>query len=291
MAQSEAANSSTPTPLPSVQPASSIRVDGIVAFDKIDSTLIEQGSKFDIQFSTESSSNCRYTMKYPQVSGLANTALQAELNQHLRQDMIEQMRITGDLLEGDRCPLNSLRDSQNRPRFYTWTGSCKTHFAESRLVSIACSTLSVPGAYPHPQVHPVTFDLATGKIYQFADLFKPDSNYPVRVAVLMRDAWWETGPGYITFPFKQLETTAAFDFYFQEDCDQVFEHRWEDRNNSSLDRSGVPPKFCMVIPNLGSGASRNYLMPVRMSALEEILDTGGALGVLAERIDDRWQPY
>jgi hypothetical protein len=189
----EAVNSSTSTLLPSVQSVSSIEIDGIVAFDKIDSTLTAQGSKFDIQFSTESSSNCRYVIQYPQASGLADAALQTELNQSLRQNMIEQMGITGDLLKGNRCPPDSLRDAQNRPRLNTWTSNCKTHFAERRLVSIACLTLTMPGAYPNPEIYPVTFDLMTGKIYQFAELFTPDSNYTVRVAVLMRDAWWETG--------------------------------------------------------------------------------------------------
>lgn len=32
-------------------------------------------------------------------------------------------------------------------------------------------------------------------------------------------------------------------------------------------------------------------MLVRMESLEEILDTSGALDVLAKRIDDRWRPY
>ena len=187
-APSPAIDDPAPTPSPSVQPTSSIETDDIVHFDRINSTLIAPGSKFDIQLSTESSSNCRYVMQYPQVSGLADAALQSELNQSLRQNIIEQMRITGDLLGGNRCPQDSLRDSQNRPRLYTWTSGCKTHFAESRLVSIACSTLLVPGAYPHPEIHPITFDLTTGKIYQFAELFKPDANYAVRMAILMRDA-------------------------------------------------------------------------------------------------------
>ena len=291
MAQSDAAHSSTQTPLPSIQHAPSIKTDSIVTFDSIDSTLIARESKFNIQFVTESSSNCRYIMQYPQVSGLANTALQTQLNESLRQNMIEEMGITGDLLIGNRCPPDSLRDAQKQPRLYTWTNHCETHFADRHLVSLACLTLTLPGAYPNPEIYPVTFDLATGKIYQFAELFNPDSNYAVRVAVLMRDAWWETGPGHISFPFQQLESRADFDFYFQENCDQVFEHYWEDVNNSSLNVSGEPPEVCMVIPNLGGGASRNYLMLVRMGALEEILDTSGALAVLAERIDDRWQPF
>lgn len=290
-AQSVAIDDSSPSPLQSTQPSSSTRADSIVNFDKIDSTLIAPGTKFDIQFSTESSGSCSHTLQYPQVSGLANTALQTELNRGLRQNMIEQMGITGNLLEGDRCPREALRDSQNQPRLYTWTSECKTRFADSRLVSIECLTLTTPGAYPHPEVHTVTFDLATGKIYQFADLFKPDSNYAVRIAVLMRDAWWETEPGYVSFPFQQLETTADFDFYFLEECDEFFRHHWESVGDSPLNKSGLPPEVCMVIPNLGSGASRNYEMPVRMGGLEEILDTSGALSVLAEKIDDRWQPY
>lgn len=132
--------------------------------------------------------------------------------------------------------------------------------------------------------------MATGKIYQFTVLFKPDSNYAVRVAVAMRDAWQLT-PGYIYFPFQHLETTADFDFYFQEGCDQVFDFYWRTERDHLLNPSGQLPEVCMVIPNLGSGASRNYRMPVRMNILKEILDTDGALFVIAERIDDRRQLY
>lgn len=291
-AQSRVTVDPTPTPSQSASATPSIGADrSVVNFNKIDSTLMAQGSKFNIQSRTESSSNCRHVMQYPQVSGLADTALQTELNQALRQNMIEQMGVTGDLLEGDRCPRASLRDAQNRPRPYTWS-SCKTHFAANRLVSIACLTLSLPGAYPHPEILPVTFDLKTGKIYQLAELFKPDSNYPVRLAISMRDAWWETIPGYISFPFSsfeadpsyQVEAGPYFRFYFQEQCDVAFQYHWED---ARVKISSSPPEVCMVIPNLGGGASRNYRMPVRMGALEEILDTSGALNVLAERIDDR----
>lgn len=121
--QSEAVNSSTSTPSPSVQPTSSTKMDGSVTFEKVDSTLIAPGSKFDIQFSTESTTNCSHTIKYPQVSSLANTAIQAKLNQSLRQNMIEQMRITGGLLDGNRCP-----QAEGELRLYTRAGGCRTQF-------------------------------------------------------------------------------------------------------------------------------------------------------------------
>lgn len=290
MAQSRVTVDPTPTPSQSASATPPIGADGgIVDFDKIDPTLIAQESKFNIQSRTESSSNCRHVMQYPQVSGLADTALQTELNQSLRQNMIEQMRIEGDLLEGNRCPRKT--PSVENSELHTDTVYCKTYFAASRLVSIACLTLSFPGAYPYPEIHPVTFDLKTGKIYQLAELFKPDSNYPVRLAVSMRDAWWEVGNP-IPFPFYRfeadppykIEARPYFRFYFQEQCDVAFRYHWED---ARVKISSSPPEVCMVIPNLGGGASRNYRMPVRMEALKEILDTSGALSVLAERIDDR----
>lgn len=274
----------SPTPL-RASSSTNPEADDSIHLDEIDPTLIADRDRFNIQFRTESTRDCRYTMQYPEVSGLANTRVQTRLNRSLRQNMIEQMQISGDLLEGNRCP----DELQNPIETYTRTFRCTTHFAKSRLISLTCATWSLPGAYPYVQIHPVTFSLETGEIYRFSELFKSEANYSVRMAVLMRDAWWEVGPGAINFPFETLERKADFDYYFQDRCNVAFaEASWQ---NSPLNLGGSLPKFCMVLPNLGSGASRNYLMTVRMNGTKDILSTNGALAVLQELIDERWQPY
>lgn len=273
------------TPSQTVPPAISVEGETLINFEEIDRSLLAEGAKLDVQFKTESTRSCRYTMQYPQVHGLANTALQTELNRSLRQNMIEQMKVSGDLSEGaGRCLHDPPPPVQGVLEFRTWTTSCETHFAEKSLVSLSCDTLTLPGAYPNPEAYSVTFDLTTGKIYQLAKLFKPNSSYVIRMTVALRDAWWETEPWYISFPFETLETEPDFDFYFQEKCDEVFGDHWI--QNSRLSRSGSSPRVCMVLPNLGAGVSRNYKMPVRMTVLKEILDARGALSVLTGQIDD-----
>jgi hypothetical protein len=263
-----------PEPTPSVDP---FTLYGAVDLDGIDPKLIAKQGKLNIQFKTQSSQDCRLTMKYPTISGLADTALQAQLNGDLRQEMMVKMDAPEGMLDGDRC-----RKAPRKPgERYTKTGRCEVHFAEKSLVSISCSGYSLPGAYPQPEVDSVTFDLATGKLYQLADLFKPNYDYTVRLTVTLRDAYWETSAGIIYFPFESLENRSSFDFYLQARCDEAFPFHWErDRL-----KSASPPKVCMVIPSLGSGAGRSWRMPVRLSGIKEILDTSGALRALAEEIE------
>ncbi len=259
-----------PEPTPSIDP---IRF-GEVGLDSIEPKLMAKQAKLNIQFKTQSSQDCRLTMRYPTISGLADTALQARLNDSLRQEMMAKMRAPEVMLDGDRC-----RNVSQKPgEVYTRTGGCKVHFAEESLVSISCLSYLSPGAYPQPEVHSITFNLVTGRIYQLADLFKPNSNYTVRLAIVMRDAWWEIGPGYVSFPLASLETQQSFDFYLQARCDEAH----SGRVSSSL---GSLPEVCMVIPNLGSGAARNARMPVRLGGIKDKLDSSGALKVLVDKID------
>lgn len=261
-----------PEPTPSIDP---FELYGAVGLDNIEPKLIAKQSKLTIQFKTQSSRDCKLTMQYPYISGLADTTLQGQLNDNLRQDLMVKMNAPETMLDGDRCR----RSVSRKPReFYTRTIGCVVHFAEESLVSISCSNSTSPGAYPQPKEHSVTFDLVTGRIYQLVDLFKPDSNYMVRLAVVMRDAWWEMGPGYISFPLDSLETQHSFDFYLQARCDEA-RHPWV---TSPL---GSFPEVCMVIPNLGSGASRNAKMHVRLGGIKDKLDTSGALKVLVDKID------
>lgn len=262
-----------PEPTPSIDP---IRF-GEVGLDGIEPKLIAKQAKLNIQFKMQSSQDCRLTMQYPTISGLGDTTLQAQLNDRLRQEMMVKMKAPEGMLDGDRCR-NVSRKLGER---YTKAAGCEVHFAEESLVSSSCLNYSEPGASPQPKVNSVTFDLETGKIYQLADLFKPDSNYTARLAVAMRDAWWETAAGIVDFPFESLENRSSFDFYFQARCDEALPFHW-DRDRL---KSGPPPKVCMVIPNLGSGASRNWRMAVRLSGIKEILDTSGALKVLVDKID------
>jgi len=263
-----------PKPKPSIDP---IKVSGAVDLDGIEPALIAKKTKLKIDFKTQSSRNCNLTMKYLEISGLTNVSRQTQLNEALRQNMMDQMEAPNVMSAGDRCSRKRLSEI-DKP--YTRTVYCNVHFAAGSLVSLSCLNLSTPGAYPFPLIHTLTFDLKSGKIYRYADLFKPGSNYSVRMAVLMRDAWWEMGKGHASFPLDDLEAGRDFRFYLQERRDEAF--RWGDARPFVSES----PKICMIIPNLGSGASRNYLMAVRIDGAEDILNTNGALRVLVDTINN-----
>lgn len=263
----------SPEPTPSISP---IKITGVVDIDGIEPALIAKKATLKIYDKTQSSQNCNLVMKYPQISGLADSAWQTQLNESLRQEMMRQMGALEPMQEGNRCPNITRKPGE----LYTRTRECVVHFSEERLVSISCLNFTMPGAYPQPSKHSITFDLATGKIYQFADLFKPEPNYSIRLAVAMRDALWEAAsPNYIDFPFERLEAQQAFDYYLQESCNEAF----DDRNEHSP--LGDFPKVCMVINNLGGGASRNYKMIVRLNTVRDLIDDRGALRVLVKQIE------
>lgn len=281
-------NSSIPTPSPSptvsvaaksLEPTPStppIKLTGAVDIDGIEPALIAKKAMLKIYNKIQSSQNCNRVMKYPQISGLADSAWQTRLNESLRQEMMRKMGVLEPMQEGDRCR----NVTRNPGELFTLTAKCVVHFAEGRLVSISCSNFTMPGAYPQPSEHSITFDLATGKIYQVADLFQPESNYSVRLAVAMRDSLWERGyPNYIRFPFKELEAQQAFDYYLQEQCNEAFD------NHNEYSRLGDFPTVCMVINNLGSGDSRNYKMVLRLNSMRDLIDGRGALKVLVEQIE------
>lgn len=258
----------SPEPTPSIIPT---KIPDVAELDEIEPALIAKQAKLKVHFKTQFSQSCALEMKYPQISGLADSTWQTQLNEILRQAMMEKMGASEPMFDRDKCKKVTRKPGDLRTR----TRYCKVHLAKDQLVSISCLNLTTLGAYPHPREHSITFDLATGRIYQPADLFKPDSNYTTRLAVAMRDAWWESRRPPILFPFKSLETRPSFDFYLQEDCP---DKRYDDSPSWNL-------RVCMVINNLGSGTTRNYAMTVRLKEMKDKLDTSGALKVLVDKID------
>ena len=262
-----------PEPTPLIDP---IKVFGEVDLDGIEPKLIAKQAKLNIQLKTQSSQDCRLTMQYPTIFGLADITLQAQLNDSLRQEMMAKMNAPEVMLDGDRCK----NVSQKLGKSYTYTNRCGVHFAEESLVSISCLNFTMPGASPVHRVYSVTFDLVVGKIYRLADLFKPDSNYTVKLAFAMHNAWLETTEYIVSPSFESLEARPSFDFYFQARCDE----RYQKHPKSSRRKIGSFPKVCMIIPNLGI-SSRNYRMPVRLGGIKDKLDTSGALKVWVGKID------
>jgi hypothetical protein len=256
-----------------------IRLNGVVELDEIDPALLAKSAKFDVQFKTQASQDCQIELKYPQISGLADSAWQAQLNQKLRQEMMLQMGVAEPTIEPDQCPIAARKKGE----VYTSTHECVVHFAQKSLVSLSCPTLATRHGFNSPYIefvhHSLTFDLATGQVYPLADLFKPNSHYPIRLAAAMQGALWDTkNPYMFELPFDKLEAKFPLDYYLQQSCNEAF----YDKNEESL-LHGYP-KVCMIIPDLGSGPSRNYALRVRLGGLKDALEPSVASQILADSL-------
>jgi hypothetical protein len=247
----------------------------------IDQTLVSSSANFNIQFVTQSSPDCKLVMQYPQVSGLADPGWQKELNGILKQEMMRKMRAPKEMLPGDRC-----KDRRPPfPKLYTVTGHCDVRFATDRLISLNCNNYMMPAAVPINQNYSMTFDLATGKVFQITELFKSNVNVPVRLALLLRDAWWETTGrvAQLSLPIESIETGEDIDFYFEDQCGR--NHSTSTSWNKQFSRFGSLPEVCMITPNIrGSGASRNIQLYVDLRSVKDILETRSALSALQRKI-------
>jgi hypothetical protein len=271
-------NATVETKLPkSITWIDRVRRTGAVELDKIDPELLAEPAQFDIQSQVEFSQDCKLEVQYPQISGLADPTWQTQINESLRQEIMEQVGASKPMSADNQCPNGPKRTDE----YYTRADKCVVHFAKKRLVSLSCPTHTFPATNLEFIEHPITFDLVTGEIYQLTDLFKANSSYRINLAVAMRDALWEAKipqPLMINFPFEKLEAKSSFNYYLQQSCNKVF----YDQNETSL--LGGFPTVCMVIPNLGSGATRNYKMVVRLNSLKAMIEPSQTLKILSESI-------
>lgn len=102
-------------------------------------------------------------IEYPRVSGLSNAQVERQINQDIR-DLVEQMIY-------EQTPPGSRK---------TWmTARYQISLNQKGLLSIRLENYAFtpPAAHGYTLVRSLTFDLNTGVIYGFSDLFKPDSNY------------------------------------------------------------------------------------------------------------------
>jgi hypothetical protein len=80
-----------------------VRLNGVVELDEIDPALLAKSAKLDIQSKAEYSQDCKFAVQYPQISGLAESTWQTQLNVLLREEIIRQVGVSEPMSADNQC--------------------------------------------------------------------------------------------------------------------------------------------------------------------------------------------
>ncbi|WP_218081941.1 DUF4163 domain-containing protein [Anthocerotibacter panamensis] len=143
---------------------------------------------------------CHYTYQYPQLKGLSNKKVERKLNTFLKQQTIGIYASLGEPVlsvdqEVEECGKEAAEgyESSKPPgpdNLYLRRVNYDIKFNEDHILSIYVYTFDHNGASPHPDIYNnfLLLDTKSGKIYQYSNLFKPRSNYQLKVNKLI---YWE----------------------------------------------------------------------------------------------------
>lgn len=138
---------------------------------------------------------------YPQVSGLKNKTVQVEINELIKAQV-------NKILPNDNCQTSTF-------------GKYEVKLNEKGLLSLVLYfyTIREHAANGLDIQKSITVDLATGKVYELEDLFKPGSRYRMVLNEIIRQQIQEKGLTLIK-EFKGI--TDNQDFYLTEDALVVY---------------------------------------------------------------------
>ncbi|AQS60034.1 DUF3298 and DUF4163 domain-containing protein [Desulforamulus ferrireducens] len=138
---------------------------------------------------------------YPRVSGLKNKAVQTEIN-----ELIEEQ--VNKVLPKDNCQTSTF-------------GKYEVKLNQKGLLSLVLYFYTIPeqAANGLNIQKSITVDLATGKVYELEDLFKPGSRYRMVLNNIIRQQIEEKG---LTLIREFTGITDNEDFYLTEDSLVVY---------------------------------------------------------------------
>lgn len=200
-----------------------------VTLPDIDASILRSSDSLTIRLATEEIDTgwCYFAVRYPQVEGLANTALEAEVNANIRRQSFDSLHGWDDYEQGRCFPDANEQQFSSRGSYYLHVrvDYCRVAYARATLLSVRCQVGVEPGANPLILSQPFMIDLATGHFYDFPDLFNPDTDYPYAVAYQIALRWMDIYSMSI-FPPVAPEPGEAFsdrEFYLASDC-TLFPH-------------------------------------------------------------------
>lgn len=148
---------------------------------------------------TEYINRPRLTFAYPRVTGLPNPAVQQKINQTISGLVSQLTADTGYY--------------QNQQAVITGTYELKTNELGVLSLSIIVYWYS-GGAHGMTVIKSLTFNVATGQVYQLSDLFKPGSDYIRVISDAVRRQIKERQISLFEEPFKTIQPEQ--DYYIAD---------------------------------------------------------------------------
>ena len=195
-----------------------------VTLPAIDASILQSNDSLTIKLATEEidTGRCYFAVRYPQVEGLADTALEAEVNADIRRQSFDSLH-GWDERDTESCSPQTNEQQFSPGEWYylhVQVDYCRVAYARERLLSVRCQVGITPGANGFIISQPFTIDLATGHFYDFPDLFNPDTDYPYAVAYQIALRWMDIYSMSIFPPVAPEPGEAPSDreFYVASDC-------------------------------------------------------------------------
>jgi len=148
-----------------------------VANNKVDSVKVET-----VQLQRESEDgDCLINIKYPQVKNSTDIVIQEKINSKLKSLFLQAPSRTLNIQE---C-ITDGSYSRFREAKFSWISDYKIGLNRQGVLSIDGYASLTPGAHPLNLAKTISFKLEDGSIYEYDDLFNPNSNYPEKINQLI----------------------------------------------------------------------------------------------------------
>jgi predicted nucleotide-binding protein len=157
-----------------------------------------------------------YDVTFPQVSGLPNTSVQDRINAFLRRAFTADIDEEEDTQEVEASEPQSEPEGENEPfHFGERNISYITTLNSDGILSIKYEFYGTGGAHPIHDYKAFTIELASGYVYNFEDLFRPESRYiPVINNLIFKSLKQQNEPEYdIPTDFQERK---EYDFYLSK---------------------------------------------------------------------------
>lgn len=257
-----------------------------VGFEKIDPDLVAEGEKLKIsyvkEYETSPNDFCVFDVKYPQISGLKDLALQEQINyqlwveitkiayQDFQKILLEQQynQCQGEVTKG-----KTSKESKEYYRHYRRRISidrpCQIKYAQKSLVSLICKEWRMPGAYPLKYGRGATFNLRNGEFYDTP--WRPNLDYQRDIDPYFYKVVKSDGGYTEIFSAKSNERMAIYliagnDFYIADECENL-----ENTFPPFSPPKDLSKSTCIIFVNVGSGADRNRFMSITTDEVKAIL--------------------
>jgi hypothetical protein len=182
--------------------------------------------------------NCSLKIFYPQIEGLSNVAVEKKINAELINKFISKDHV----YDIENC------DPEAR---YKIEITYSTKLNKNNILSIMIKHYMVTPGGGSTLLEGFTVGVKNGELYKYEDLFKPDTNYILKINKIVWGYIEEDEPG-----FKTRMNTTKYEFYITE--------------NELVILPSVSPKMAGEVP-------------INLSKITDIINPEGPLNSLMKR--------